>query len=112
MEVQNSQHKLVQPGIIGRKVFFGSTDCHFYALDAITGKQVWVFEASTLTPSKFREWEKLGAEITIMPEQEEEREDDKSYEFNLSVRETDSGEYSVKTQYLTKSGYQMDAEYG
>ncbi len=98
------------PCICGGKVYFGSFDCHLYALSINDGLELWRFTTSTLVksilPSPYEAWETI-IKTSGMPE---ETEEERKYE---TIHEVDIGRdaYKVKSEYATKDKYTKESEY-
>jgi outer membrane protein assembly factor BamB len=95
------------PAIWNNTVYFTSWDCHLYAVNADTGKELWRFTTSTTLkstiPSAYEAWE---AEIKKSFKGEDESEKG-GYKFDAFTEQESFGEhfYTPHTEYKTKSEY-------
>jgi outer membrane protein assembly factor BamB len=99
-----------EPPCFEGKIYFGSYDCHLYAVDAKTGKEVWKFATSTLVKSTFPPFQE-GFEIKVKKSFIEEGKKEEKYRVDIREEEFKS-EYSVKSEYAIKSEYAGREEYG
>jgi outer membrane protein assembly factor BamB len=95
---------------IGDVIYFGSWDCHFYAVDPNTGKEIWRFQTSTATPAFIpNPFECFKMEVTKSseatdPDLEDKYKEKKSKSGSLS-------NYSIKSDYATTSDYKTKSDY-
>jgi outer membrane protein assembly factor BamB len=101
-----------EPVVWGNTLCFSSWDCHIYAVDKNTGKELWRFntgsDPSYIPPIS----EGFLLEISRTMPEEESKEGRKRYDFNVT-EEAQAGSfykaritYQVSTQYREKGKYQ------
>jgi len=92
------------------KLYAGSWDCHLYAIDVTSGKELWRFATSTLQPSylppAYEAWE-----TEIKTEGGEDYEESKEDKYARSLAMQEFGEYKAKSEYAMKSEYTSKSEY-
>jgi hypothetical protein len=94
----------------GGTLYFGSWDCHVYAINPDSGKEVWRFSTSTQTPAPLPPaYECFEMEI----KKETRIEDAISEEKYASKRHEHAplSSYHVTSEYSTKSDYKQKSDY-
>jgi hypothetical protein len=96
--------------VLNNMIFFSSMDCHIYALDADTGKEVWRFATSTLTisplPPPFDSFKLEVSKSGIAEELETKEKYKKKKEETISL-----SDYHVTSEYSTTSEYKQKSDY-
>jgi hypothetical protein len=91
--------------------YFGSWDCHIYAVDINTREEVWRFTTSIASPSYLPPaYESFETELSIPKSEETGHEEKKKYGATTFGSQL-FGEYKMKSQYKTKSEYKTESEY-
>jgi len=103
------------PAILGNALYFSSWDCHIYAVDKHTGKEIWRFntgsDPSYIPPIS----EGFEAELTIPKSETVDAEEKRKYDV-FSTEQTESTgayksrvTYQMGTTYREKGKYQIDS---
>jgi len=98
------------PSFYNGMVIVASMDCHLYALDELTGKDIWRFETSSRQPSTappaHEQFEiVLKKETHVEDAISEERYKNKNEE-SLSL-----SDYQIESEYSTTSEYKQKSDY-
>jgi outer membrane protein assembly factor BamB len=87
------------------KIFTASWDCHLYALEASSGKELWRFATSTMVKAKISPPYEVFEVTVKKAKREEEGKEEEKYTFEFTGREEFESEYNVRSEYVFKSEY-------
>jgi outer membrane protein assembly factor BamB len=105
-----------EPAFWQNNVYFGSYDCHFYAVDAETGKLAWKFRTQGSPSSGPGPYESF--ELTVVtPKEVVKEETRKEYNLDAAGEADEDGKfyksritYQTSTRYQEKGKYQIDSD--
>ncbi len=91
-------------------IYFGSWDCHLYAVDPNTGEELWRFQTSTSTPAFIpNPFECFEIEVTKDTSIEESITEEKYKEKKESSASLSN--YAIETEYTSTSDYKSKSDY-
>ncbi len=99
------------PSIYKNMILVGSMDCHFYAIDMNTQKEIWRVGTSSQTPSKAPPpHEEFSMELKKEARVEDEISESK---YKSKKQKTVSlTDYHIESEYSATSDYKADTDYG
>ncbi|HDD46179.1 MAG TPA: hypothetical protein ENG42_01780 [Candidatus Aenigmarchaeota archaeon] len=109
-EFQTGSGVYSSPIIFRDMVIFGSQDCHIYALDMESGKEVWRFQTSTNVIAPVKRIEEAPYEVRFRKSENEKRGEEEGYERHV-INAGQDMIYSIKSEYTRSSEYKSDSEY-
>ena len=97
------------PAVWNDVLYFGSWDCHFYAVD-LEGNELWRFATNNLTPCKVKPaYEVFKIEISKSGNIEDGQMEDR---YKSKTEESISlSDYHVTSEYATTSEYKQKSDY-